>query len=78
MKYNVMVDCDCVLNNLIERTCQVFNERYDTNISEETFTHYDIYKCLAFEDAEKFKALWSEREIWDSLSPVYHSQWAMK
>ena len=78
MKYNIMVDCDCVLNNLIERTCQIFNERYDTNISEETFTYYDIYKCLAFEDAEKFKALWSKRELWDSLSPVYHSQWGMK
>lgn len=78
MRYNVMVDCDCVLNNLIQRTCQMFNERYNKNISEETFTQYDIYKCLAFDDAEKFSALWNERELWDSLSPTYHSQWGVK
>ena len=67
MKYIVALDCDCVLNNLIERTCQMFNERYCADISEETFTQYDVYKCLSFEDAEKFKALWHERELWDSL-----------
>lgn len=78
MRYNVMVDCDEVLNNLIDRTCQIFNERYNSNISPETFTQYDIYKCLSFEDAEKFSALWHERELWDSLSPIHHSQWGVK
>lgn len=78
MRYNVMVDCDCVLNNLMERTCQMFNERYGTNISEDYFTDYDICKCMPFEDAEKFKALWHERELWDSLAPTHHSQWGAK
>lgn len=78
MKYIVALDCDCVLNNLIERTCQMFNERYGTDISEKTFIQYDIYKCLSFEDAEKFTALWHERELWDSLSPTHHSQWGVK
>lgn len=78
MKYIVALDCDCVLNNLIESTCQMFNERYGTDISEKTFIQYDIYKCLSFEDAEKFTALWHERELWDSLSPTHHSQWGVK
>ena len=78
MKYRIALDCDDVLNNLNEVVCKVFNEENDTDITEDTFTSYDIYKCLPFEDAEKYAALWRREEIWRSLTPVYHSQWGAK
>lgn len=78
MKYRIALDCDDVLNNLNEVVCKVFNEENRTNLTEDTFTAYDIYKCLPFEVAEKYAALWKREDIWRSLAPVYHSQWGAK
>ncbi len=78
MKYKIAVDCDEVLNNLNEITTKVFNEENNTNLTEDVFTSYDIYKCLPFEDAEKYVALWRREDIWRSLTPAYHSQWGVK
>ena len=58
--------------------CKTFNEENGTDITEDTFTSYDIYKCLPFEVAEKYAALWKREDIWRSLTPVYHSQWGAK
>lgn len=78
MRYRIALDCDDVLNNLNEAVCKVFNEENGTDITEDTFTSYDIYKCLPFEDAEKYTALWRREDVWRSLTPVYHSQWGAK
>lgn len=78
MKYKLIIDCDDVLLDLNGRVLQVFNEENGTDYTEDIFTDFDIYKCLPFELAEKYTALWLREDIWRSLSPVYHAQWGMK
>lgn len=78
MKYKLIIDCDDVLLDLNGRVLQVFNEENGTDYTEDIFTDFDIYKCLPFELAEKYTALWLREDIWHSLSPVYHAQWGMK
>ena len=78
MKYKLIIDCDDVLLDLNSRVLQVFNEENGTDYTEDIFTDFDIYKCLPFELAEKYTALWLREDIWRSLSPVYHAQWGMK
>lgn len=78
MKYKLIIDCDDVLLDLNGRVLQVFNEENGTDYTEDIFTSFDIYKCLPFELAEKYTALWLREDIWRSLSPVYHAQWGMK
>lgn len=78
MKYKLIIDCDDVLLDLNSRALQVFNAENGTDYTEDIFTDFDIYKCLPFELAEKYTALWLREDIWRSLSPVYHAQWGMK
>lgn len=78
MKYKLIIDCDDVLLDLNSRVLQVFNAENGTDYTEDIFTDFDIYKCLPFELAEKYTALWLREDIWRSLSPVYHAQWGMK
>lgn len=78
MKYKIIVDCDDVLLNLNAKVLQIFNQENGTNYTEDIFTSFDIYKCLPFEQAEKYTALWLREDVWRSLKPVHHAQWGMK
>ena len=77
-KFTVALDCDEVLNNLIEKTLELYNARHSTKLTLDSFTDYDFYKCLLFEEAEDLTAMFLEKELWDSLSPAPHSQWGVK
>lgn len=78
MRYKIALDCDDVLNNLNDVVCKVFNKENNANLTEESFTYYDIYKCLPFEDASKYAQLWYREDIWNSLTPIENSQWGVK
>lgn len=77
-KFTVALDCDEVLNNLIEKTLELYNARHSTQLAFDSFTEYDFYKCLPFEDAEELTAMFLKKELWDSLSPAPDSQWGVK
>ena len=77
-KFTVALDCDEVLNNLIEKTLELYNAQHGTQLALDSFTDYDFYKCLPFEDAEALTAMFLKKELWDSLSPAPDSQWGVK
>lgn len=68
-KFRVAIDVDGVLNDLMEKTIDLYNMRHDTTFTVDDFKEYDIYKDLDFEDANDFVNLWAEKELWDSLEP---------
>ena len=43
-KFTVALDCDEVLNNLIEKTLELYNARHSTQLALDSFTEYDFYK----------------------------------
>ena len=77
-KLKICVDVDSVLNDLMEKTIVMYNNRYNAKLSIEDFTDYDIFKDLPYEDAENLVALWQEEELWNSLEPRKGSQRGVK
>lgn len=70
-KYVIMCDCDDVLNNLIEQTCEVYNSMYQSQISMEDFNEFDISKCFEQVVAGRIFDIWNDPSlnIWRRLSP---------
>ena len=77
-KLTICVDVDSVLNDLMEKTIVMYNNRYNAKLSLEDFTDYDIFKDLPYNDAENFIALWQEEELWKSLAPRNGAQRGVK
>ena len=77
-KLVICIDVDSVLNDLMEKTIAMYNNRYNAKLSIEDFTDYDIFKDLSYDDAEKFIALWQEEELWRSLEPKKGSRRVVK
>lgn len=77
-KLVICIDIDEVLNDLMEKTIAIYNNRYNAKLSLEDFTDYDIFKDLAYDDAEKLVALWQEEELWNSLEPRKGAQRSVK
>lgn len=77
-KFRILIDIDDVLNNLNERCTQVFNKTFGTELTADTFSDYDIFKCLPFEQATEYCRLWNDAETLESLTPIKNSQWGVK
>lgn len=77
-KFTVAVDVDCVLNNLIDKTIELYNLKYGESLTIDTFNHYDASKCLPNDKAQKFVDLFLEKALWDSLTPLRNAQWGIK
>ena len=73
----ICVDCDNVLNNLAEKTLELYNLRSGKNIQLNDITTYSFYDCLPMEDADGIIALFKEKELWDSLKPLPGAQIAL-
>lgn len=78
MRYTIAIDVDDVLNNLNERVIEMFNEEHGTKLSSDMFTCYDLYECLPFEVADSYTKFWLREDVWNSLKPIWHSQWGVK
>ena len=74
----ICVDIDNCLNNLVERTLEVYNSQTGKNIQMSDITTYNFYDCLPKEDADGIIALFKEKELWDSLKPLPYSQEILK
>lgn len=74
----ICVDIDNVLNDLTEKAISLYNARANKNIQMSDITTYNLYDCLPKEDANRIKALFLDKELWDSLRPLPHSQECLK
>lgn len=77
-KFTIAIDVDCVLNNLMDKTIEMYNSRYNTSLSINNFKEYDVFKCLPHNEAQNFVDLFQEEELWESLTPIKDSQWGIK
>lgn len=68
------IDCDNVLGNLQEVVVKIFNARYGTSYTLNTFTKYNVSECLVKEDAIKMNALYNEAGIYDNVKPIHGAQ----
>ena len=74
----ICFDIDNVMNNLTERAVTLYNSRANKNIQMSDITTYNFYDCLSKEDADGIIALFKDKDLWDSLKPLPHSQEALK
>lgn len=77
-KFVVTTDLDGCLNNLTEQVFNIYNSRYGTNYTIEDANRYYYDECFPLDVSEKMRALFKEKELWDSLSPIDGSQWGIK
>ena len=70
----IMVDIDGVLNNLQDTVIKIFNERYGTAYTINNFKHYSVSECLNKTDAINFVKIYSEKGVYDSVSPLNNAQ----
>lgn len=66
----IMCDIDDVLNNLVEKTIELYNSRYNKSIRVEDITSYSFEECLPKEEVAVILSLFKEKKLWNSLSPV--------
>lgn len=74
----ICVDVDNILNDLAQKTLELYNSRYNKNIQMSDITSYNFFDCLPHEDASCIISLFEEKELWDSLKPLPDSQEALK
>lgn len=77
-KLKIAIDVDCVLNNLMEKTIEAYNTKYNSNLTMDNFTDYDVYNCLPYEEAKNFIDLFIDESIVKALSPRDGAQKAIK
>lgn len=66
----IMVDVDNVLNNLQEVVVNLFNQKYGTQYTLNTFTKYNVSECLSKEDAINMTKMYDEPGIYDNVNPI--------
>jgi 5'(3')-deoxyribonucleotidase len=74
----IAVDIDNVLNDLAEKTINLYNEISGNNIQMSDITTYDFNECVPPEDADAIVELFKKQELWDSLMPLTDSQAGLK
>lgn len=74
----IIVDIDNVLNNLAEKTIELYNALSDKNIQMSDITTYNFSECLPQEDANGITELFKKQGLWSSLTPLSDSQWGLK
>lgn len=72
-----MIDVDGVLNDLQDAVIHVFNDRYGTSYTIDDFKNYNVSECLNKNDAINFVNIYSEKGIYDSVSPLRGAQNAL-
>ena len=66
----IAIDMDCVINNLMDKTLEMYNKNNNKNIQMSDLTSYNFYDCLKKEDAEGIIKLFKNKTLWDSLIPI--------
>lgn len=66
----IAVDFDNVLNNLTEKTIELYNSNSGKNIQMSDITSYNFYDCIDKDDADKIIKSFKNKALWDSLTPI--------
>ena len=74
----IVCDIDGVLNNLMEKSLELYNSRNNKDIQIADITTYNFFDCLPCEDAKGIISLFREKRLWDSLKPLDGSQKVIK
>jgi 5'(3')-deoxyribonucleotidase len=74
----LIFDIDGILNNLVEKTLELYNSKNKKNIKFSDIISYNFYDCLSKEDADGVVKLFKEKSLWDSLKPLEGSQNGLK
>ena len=59
----ISIDLDCVINNLIDKTLELYNKQNNKNIQLSDITSYDFYECLEKTDAEGLVKLFKNKSL---------------
>lgn len=68
------VDVDNVLGNLHEAVVSLFNNRYGTNYTLDSFTDYNVENILPVEEATNMKKMYGDNDIYDYVKPIGGAQ----
>lgn len=74
----IICDIDGIINNLAEKTFELYNLRSGKNIQSTDITSHNFYDCLPKEDADGIIDLFKDKSLWDSLKPLEGSQNGLK
>ena len=74
----IACDMDCVLNNLMEKTLEIYNAQNRKNIQMSDLTSYNFHDCLNKEDADGIIKLFKSKALWDSLTPISGAKEGLK
>ena len=74
----IICDIDGIINNLAEKTFELYNLRSGKNIQITDITSHNFYDCLSKEDADGIIDLFTDKTLWDSLKPLEGSQNGLK
>lgn len=74
----ICFDIDNVMNNLTEKAIDLYNTRSGKNVQMSDITTYNFYDCLSKEEADEIISLFKDKELWNSLKPLPHSQDTLK
>lgn len=70
----IAVDFDNILNNLTEKTLELYNAQSGKSIQMSEITSYNFYDCLSKTDADGIIKLFKKKELWDILTPIEGSR----
>ena len=71
-------DVDDVVNNFMNTTLEIYNERNDAQLNLEMFHEYGITSCVERNIAEKIWEIFYEHELWERMCPAPHSASVIK
>ena len=74
----IACDIDGCINNLVDKTLEMYNAETGKNIQISDITAYNFYDCLPKDDADGIIHLFKRKDLWDSLSPAHNSQEGLK
>ena len=74
----IACDIDGCINNLVDKTLEMYNAETGKNIQISDITAYNFYDCLPKDDADGIIRLFQRKDLWDSLSPAHNSQKGLK
>ena len=74
----ICLDVDGVINNLMEVTLEIYNERYHANYKLDDITAHNLNNCFELDVANKMQSIFKEAEIWNKVKPVAGSQEVVK
>ena len=66
----IAIDFDNILNNLTEKTLEIYNAQSGKDIQISNLTSYHFYDCLGKSDANGMEKLFKKKELWDVLTPI--------